>query len=49
VSIGTAVLEEFGESFGLVGAEADHGAWLTPWLFKRVAHVADHRLSRRVR
>jgi hypothetical protein len=43
------MLEEFRESFRFIGAEPDHGTWLTPWLFERVAHVPHHGLGRRVR
>jgi hypothetical protein len=41
-------LKELRQPLGLVGAEADHGPWLSPGLAERVAHVAHHRLSRRL-
>jgi hypothetical protein len=46
--IGIVPLEKLGQPLGLVGAEADHGPWLSPWLAERVAHVAHYRLSRRL-
>jgi hypothetical protein len=41
-------LKKLRQPLGLVGAEADHGTWLSPGLFERVAHVANYRLSRRL-
>jgi hypothetical protein len=39
-------LKKLRQPLGLVGAEADHGTWLSPGLTERVAHVAHYRLSR---
>jgi hypothetical protein len=44
--IGIVSLKKLRQPLGLVGAEADHGTWLSPRLFERVAHVAHYRLSR---
>ena len=44
--IGIVALKKLRQPFGLVGAEADHGTWLSPGLTERVAHVAHYRLSR---
>ena len=44
--IGIVSLKKLRQPLGLVGAEADHGAWLSPRLAERVAHVAHYRLSR---
>ena len=44
--IGIVPLEKLRQPLGLVGAEADHGTWLSPRLTERVAHVAHYRLSR---
>jgi len=44
--IGIVSLKKLGQPLGLVGAEADHGPWLSPGLAERIAHVAHHRLSR---
>ena len=41
-------LKKLRQPLGLVGAEADHGTWLSPRLTERVAHVAHYRLSRRL-
>jgi hypothetical protein len=46
--IGIVSLKKLRQPLGLVGAEADHGPWLSPGLAERVAHVAHHRLSRRL-
>ncbi|HEY3878258.1 MAG TPA: hypothetical protein VGM12_06620 [Trebonia sp.] len=43
-----AALEEIREALCLVRAEADDGARLPPRFFKRVAHISDNRLSRRL-
>jgi hypothetical protein len=44
--IGIIPLKKFRQPLGLVGAEADHGTWLSPRLAERIAHVAHDRLSR---
>ena len=44
--IGIVSLKKLRQPLGLVGAEADHGTWLSPRLLERVAHVAHDRLSR---
>src|ERR1700679_3304614 len=44
--IGIVPLKELRQPLGLVGAEADHGPWLSPRLAERIAHVANYRLSR---
>jgi len=46
--IGIVSLKKLRQPLGLVGAEADHGTWLSPRLAERVAHVAHYRLSRRL-
>jgi hypothetical protein len=43
------MLKEFRESFGLIGAEPDYGAWLAPRLFERIPYVTNHWLGRRFR
>jgi hypothetical protein len=44
--IGIVSLKKLRQPLGLVGAEADHGTWLSPGLAEGVAHVAHYRLSR---
>jgi hypothetical protein len=46
--IGIVPLEKLRQPLGLVGAEADHGTWLSPGLAERIAHVPHYRLSRRL-
>jgi hypothetical protein len=40
-------LKELREPLRLIGAEPDDSARLPPWFLERIAHVSDHRLSRR--
>jgi hypothetical protein len=44
--VGVAPLKKVRQPLGLVGAEADHGARLSPRLAERVAHITYDRLSR---
>ena len=44
--IGIVSLKKLRQPLSLVGAEADHGARLSPRLFECVAHITYNRLSR---